>query len=583
MSIDTSNLNLVFQDEFNSLNLFNPKTGAGTWTASTAVHNGDQFYVDPKSAISAATGVNPFSTGGGALTITASLLDQADKAAMGGYTYASGKLTTENSFSRQYGYFEMRAALPQGQGSWPAFWLLPVQPRLFGRELDVMEQIANGLSHQAAHYVEGGEERVNASNTYMGDTSGYHTYGMLWTSVEIAWFIDGELVFSMETPAELKRPMYMLANLAMGDDWAGPTNPADGDQSMKIDYIRVYNVPANATATSLDKSDDKLIQKTGTAADDTLAAAAAGGFLRGLDGDDTLTGGKGDDILSGDDGDDILNGGAGDDTLRGGSGSDTATYAGYKTDLVVSLSVSGEQNTGAAGGDTLYSIENLTGGAGDDVLTGNDLGNALNGGGGDDLLAGLGGNDRLQGAGGNDTATYADAESGVRIDLARKDYQDTRGAGMDQLIQIENLTGSDFNDALTGDGLANILKGGDGDDVLTGAGGADLLTGGDGKDQFVFTAAKDSAPGLADVITDFRRGFDLIDLSDLDANLGKGGDQAFRWLGNAAFNGTAGALRQVAAADGLHIQADLNGDRIADFELILTGGVKSLAASDFLL
>jgi Ca2+-binding RTX toxin-like protein len=119
------------------------------------------------------------------------------------------------------------------------------------------------------------------------------------------------------------------------------------------------------------------------------------------------------------------------------------------------------QNTGGAGIDTLSSIEGssartsttLTGDAGNNVLGGLD---------GDDLLNGGAGDDILVGGDGNDTASYADAASAVTVSLAIAAAQNTGGAGTDTLIAIENLTGSNFNDTRTGNGVANSLNGGAG-------------------------------------------------------------------------------------------------------------------------
>ena len=350
MTVDTSSLSLIFHDEFDALNLFNPLTGQGTWTASTRSANGDQVYIDPTGSLAQTAGLNPFSTGAGAVTITAQVLTDAQKAALGGASYASGKLTTQDTFVHQYGYFEMRAALPQGQGAWPAFWLMPVEPNPLDREFDVMEQIANGLSHQAAHSVTAGDI---ASDTYIGDSSGFHTYGMLWSATELDWYIDGALVFSAATPTDLNQPMYMLTNLAMGGGWAGPANPAQGDQAMSIDYIRVYDMAPDATALTLDATAPQLTQAAGTGAGDLIAGTIKADVISGMAGADNLSGGKGDDVLLGGDGNDVLAGGLGNDTLYGGSGIDTASYADIRTSVVVSLSVFGAQDTLGGGVDTL--------------------------------------------------------------------------------------------------------------------------------------------------------------------------------------------------------------------------------------
>src|SRR4029077_1359090 len=156
-------------------------------------------------------------------------------------------------------------------------------------------------------------------------------------------------------------------------------------------------------------------------------------------------------------------------------GSDTASYSDAGSGVTVSLALQGSgQDTDGAGFDTLVNIENLTGSAHDDTLTGDGNANTLSGLAGDDTLQGGAGNDTLDGGAGNDTASYEDAASGVTVDLTISTAQNTVGAGSDTLTNIENLTGSAYDDTLTGDGNANILSGLDGDDTLQGGAGNDV-------------------------------------------------------------------------------------------------------------
>src|SRR5262249_1030811 len=105
-----------------------------------------------------------------------------------------------------------------------------------------------------------------------------------------------------------------------------------------------------------------------------------------------------------------------------------------------------------------------------------------------DTLMGRGGDDTLDGGGGSDTASYAEAASGVTVDLTIAGPQNT-GDGADTLISIENLTGSAFADTLKGDAGDNILIGGAGTDTLMGSGGEDQLRGGDGSDTASYAGA----------------------------------------------------------------------------------------------
>ena len=156
-----------------------------------------------------------------------------------------------------------------------------------------------------------------------------------------------------------------------------------------------------------------------------------------------------------------------------------------------------------------FNIEKLTGSAFDDTLEGDGAANVLNGG------------------SGIDTVSYEHAVAGVTVNLATTSAQNTVGAGSDTLSGFENLTGSQFDDILSGTNGANTIMGGAGNDKITGGGGSDILVGGEGADTFIFKAAADSAPSLSDLISDFLAGTDKIDLSVIDSNTAVSGNQAF--------------------------------------------------------
>ena len=114
-------------------------------------------------------------------------------------------------------------------------------------------------------------------------------------------------------------------------------------------------------------------------------------------------------------------------------------------------------------------------------------------------------------------------------------------------------------------------------DILIGGLGADRLTGGNDSDTFLYRAVEEIQ---GDVITDFRRGADQIDLSAIDADEGTAGDQAFTWVGNAGFTGSAGELSYAIAQKTTIVSGDIDGDGLADFSLRLSGKVE-LEATDF--
>ncbi len=303
--------------------------------------------------------------------------------------------------------------------------------------------------------------------------------------------------------------------------------------------------------------------------------------LTGTAGADVIDGLGGNDTISGHGGTDLLKGGAGADVIEGGAGSDTASYAGS---AAVKVSLQGTATGGQATGDKLTSIENLIGSSSADTLQGNSSYNLLKGG---------AGADRLDGAAGTDTASYSGASAGVTASLANSSIN-TGDAKGDVYVSIERLTGTSHADKLYGNGGANlltgnlgndVLNGGSGNDTLNAGSGADDLTGGAGADTFVFKAASDSTVSTSgrDSIFDFSgTGGDRIDLSDIDASASASGNQAFTYLGTAAFTGKAGELRTIKDASDTYVYGDTNGDRKVDFAIHLDDAI-SLSKGYFVL
>ncbi len=179
----------------------------------------------------------------------------------------------------------------------------------------------------------------------------------------------------------------------------------------------------------------------GDGGDDTLNGGAGDDVLSGGDGADTLNGGAGADVLSGGDGDDILTGGAGADTLLGGSGNDTASYADSGSGVNINLNT-GVVSGGDAAGDSLTSIENLTGSAFADTLIGNGDVNVFTGNAGDDTFQGLGGADTLYGGDGSDNFIVGEGDGNDTIDGGA-------AGGWTDSITLQNADGSAVGDGWT--------------------------------------------------------------------------------------------------------------------------------------
>jgi len=161
--------------------------------------------------------------------------------------------------------------------------------------------------------------------------------------------------------------------------------------------------------------------------------------------------------------------GNGNDTFDGAGTVQGTIYGGLADDTI----------TGTAGNDVIF---------GDNaVQSGQDGNDVIHAGGGNDVLTGGLGNDVLDGGSGIDTIAYATAPVGVTVNLAITGSQDTVGAGTDTITNVENVTGSAFDDTLTGDAGNNVLAGGDGNDTIKGGGGNDTLNGGDGTDTAAYS------------------------------------------------------------------------------------------------
>lgn len=272
-----------------------------------------------------------------------------------------------------------------------------------------------------------------------------------------------------------------------------------------------------------------------------------------------------------------------------GGGEDTLDFSGYLYTQIIDLregrfsSVGGlDNNVSIAPGAT---IENAIGGAGIDLIYGNEADNSIRGFRGPDVLHGHGGDDEISGGNAHDKLygnkgadrLFGDNGNDLLGGGEGNDYL-SGGIGDDRLYDPAG------DDVLNGGAGADLLVAGPGDDRLIGGGGADTLLGGAGADVFEFSSVSDSIAGTTrDFISDFKRGIDLIDLSQIDANTQLVGEQAFTWIAGAKFSGTAGELRYttVGATD-VVIQGDVDGDGVQEFAVQLKW-LSLIGAEDIIL
>ena len=295
-------------------------------------------------------------------------------------------------------------------------------------------------------------------------------------------------------------------------------------------------------------------------------------------------GGSGIDVLIGNAVANILDGGSGISTLNGGAGNDR---------LILGSGASGSTVDGGADTDTLVvngSLSSLAGLVSIEVLE-------LGGGAvvtltGTQFANGLANNSTVSGTGSiivNMTAginylsqNFVFTGSGVTVTVNGTSGIDIIKSGTGTHI----INAGDGVDQIRGGTSADTINGGAGNDKIIGNTGADIITGGTGSDQFRYLQASDSGLGAAsDRITDYAIGSDRFNFSAFDTDAVTPGIQGFAFVGNGAFSGGgAASIRYTNSGADLLVQADVNGDGIADMEIILQGlNGGMLTAADFIL
>jgi beta-glucanase (GH16 family) len=234
--LDLSRYELTFNEEFNELSV--SAWGPGTqWIAHTpwAGDFGDAQFADPSPGF-------PFTVENGILRIESRRGDDGK--------WRSGLLASTDpngrGFSQQYGYFEMRAKLPEGPGVWPAFWLVGNTAEDFSVEIDVLEHYGHfPESYESVLHVwykdgsgrDWGEKHVNQV-TPGSLYNEFHTYGVdvdpMWTT----FYFDRAKVWEIKTPDEHQKPLFILLNLALGSGW--PIDKTPSPSYMYVDYVKAY-------------------------------------------------------------------------------------------------------------------------------------------------------------------------------------------------------------------------------------------------------------------------------------------------------------------------------------------------------
>lgn len=235
-------LELVWADEFDAdcLNLadWTHEQGNSGWG-----NNELQYYTDRKE--------NSFLQNG-------NLIIEAKEESFGSANYTSARLVTLNKQSHAFGRIDIRAILPEGQGIWPALWMLGSDFQTIGwpacGEIDIMELVGHqpSMTKGTAHWGPQGQSSSFSDGEYFNLTGGakfsdeYHVFSLVWEPNKIEWYVNDNKFFTL-TPETVNgnypfnQDFFFIFNIAVGGNWPGsPNNTTVFPQRMIVDYVRVF-------------------------------------------------------------------------------------------------------------------------------------------------------------------------------------------------------------------------------------------------------------------------------------------------------------------------------------------------------
>lgn len=186
----------------------------------------------------------------------------------GGQEYSSARLITQGLGDWTYGFFEIRANLPCGRGTWPAIWMLPSDPEVVwpaGGEIDIMEHVGfePGVIHHSIHTTAFNLSRgTQKTSKHEVPTAcdAMHKYQLLWAPEMLLFAVDDQprFLFQKESAKQTRwpfdKPQHLLLNVAVGGTWGGQKgiDPAAFPARMEVDYVRVYQPTSLIKANQAD-------------------------------------------------------------------------------------------------------------------------------------------------------------------------------------------------------------------------------------------------------------------------------------------------------------------------------------------
>ena len=197
------------------------------------------------------------------------LVISAIKEKQGANNYTSARISTANKVKTKYGRIEAKISLPQVEGLWPAFWMLPESDTPYGSwassgEIDIMEARGrvNDMTSAALHYGEVGSSTYQTRTHILRESTieDYHIYALEWEELKMSWYVDDDLFFTMDNHSDVRGQkwyttadldsftapfdwdFHILLNMAVGGHFDGYRLPPDDFTSadMKVDYVRIY-------------------------------------------------------------------------------------------------------------------------------------------------------------------------------------------------------------------------------------------------------------------------------------------------------------------------------------------------------
>ncbi len=235
---------LVWNDEFDGTGLpDNTKWSDDTFANTYDPANGElEYYTAARTAND--------SQSGGNLNITVTHEDMTGAPDYAGQHYASARIITQGHAQWTYGFFDIRAKMPCGAGTWPALWMVgPSHAWPDGGEIDILEELGRdpdtiyGTIHDTSNQPHNGDGTSKAISDACGS---FHNYELTWTADSLQIGVDG-VIYDTYANAHtghdqwpFDEPEYIILNVAMGGSWAGAVDDSALPRSMQVDYVRVY-------------------------------------------------------------------------------------------------------------------------------------------------------------------------------------------------------------------------------------------------------------------------------------------------------------------------------------------------------